>query len=350
MDKIFLLLDKIIWKLGVKKKLKKLLFIEEELNCTYQKLKNLKAYQDASIIHLHNIHGGYFDLNALEKIANEKYIVWTLHDMWCLTGGEVYTFGNENYTKGIGKTPYLYLTPLNSPILDRRQYYLEKKKEIYEKIYKKIFFVPVSHWLENCFLKSYVYHSKLHLSCIHNGYDDSIFYNTNKRNHLLPRILIFNTQNPFKGNELLEKILPKLDKKFELYIVGNNLLVDHINVIHLPYQHHRQSLAELYNSVDLLIFPSLAENLPLVPLEAMACGVCVVASNIGGIPEIINHSQNGFLFNNESELIDLVNQLINNQPRLQSIGNHASLYVKEHFNMQKMLDNYTKLYESILQS
>ena len=79
---------------------------DDNFNFTYSKLKKIKEYQAAQIIHLHNIHGGYFDLNDLRKIAKEKIIVWTLHDMWAITGGESYIMDDENFN---GKMDYSFL-------------------------------------------------------------------------------------------------------------------------------------------------------------------------------------------------------------------------------------------------
>ena len=149
LDHGILFLDKVLYKIGVRKQLKKIFFTGEVYNFTYRKLKNIKEYQQADIIHLHNIHGGYFDLMALEKIALDKPIVWTMHDMWGITGGEAHTFECDNYKRGVAKTPYLNVYPLNNPLIDLRQYYLRKKKKLYNIISKRIVFVPASYWLEN---------------------------------------------------------------------------------------------------------------------------------------------------------------------------------------------------------
>ena len=54
-------------------------------------------------------------------------------------------------------------------------------------------------------------------------------------------------------------------------------------------------LADIYNAVDLYVTPSLEENLPNTIMEAMACGVPCVGFNVGGIPEMIDHLQNGYV-------------------------------------------------------
>ena len=346
-DSFFLFLNKIIWKLGIKKVFKKAFFIEEEFNCTYQKLKKTTAYQQADIIHLHNIHGGYFDLNALIQIAKEKKIVWTLHDMWPITGGEAHVFENENYKKGIGATPYKHIPPISSPIIDRRQHYLELKKKIYCSIHKNLCFVPVSNWLENCLLSSYVYDKKIKEKMIYNGYDDSVFYTIERNKNELVKILIFSAQNPFKGESIFEEVLSKITVPFELIVVGKNIFIDGVKTTTLPYISDRKKLADLFRSIDVLIFPSNAESFGLVPLEAMACGVCVFASAVGGIPEIIQQDETGFLFNSKEILIKQLNTTLQNINFIHSIGSFAAKTVKNKFTLTNMIQEYNNVYNKL---
>lgn len=350
-DAFFHVLTKLKWRFRPDFSFKKVFFLDDEFNHTFKKLKKLKIYQEADIVHLHNIHGGYFDLTALVEIAKEKKIVWTLHDMWCMTGGEAYTFENENYKIGIGKTPYISVPPLNNPLIDRRQHFLELKKRIYAEIASSITFVPVSNWLNKCLQDSFVWNSSLQSVVIYNGVDNSIFYKNRKSTtSTVPKILIFNNNNIFKGENVFQEVLEKIETSFELYIVGKQLSV---NNQHLTQVHHfapirdRAELAALYNTVDVLLFPSKADNFPLVPLEAMACGVCVLASNIGGIPELIKHQQTGFLFNEKEELIKILNNLLKSQELISSIGNEGNKFVMENFTLDKMIKRYMNLYKRI---
>lgn len=72
-----------------------------------------------------------------------------------------------------------------------------------------------------------------------------------------------------------------------------------------------EDLLRIIKEHDLFILPSLSEGLPQVILESMACGVLVLASNIGGIPQIVKNDINGFTFNPQSstELQDLILKL-----------------------------------------
>ncbi len=351
LDRLFLVLDKLKWRFQPDYSFKKVFFMEEEFNSTYKKLKKMPCYLSADIIHLHNIHGGFFDIHALEDIAQEKKIVWTLHDMWCMTGGEAYTFENENYVKGIGKTPYLNVPPLNNPVIDRREHYIHLKKELYKKIAPNITFVPVSDWLNKCLLKSYVWNQDMKIRCIKNGIDTTIFNIQKQKDSQMPSILIFNSTNIFKGENIYTEILTSIPCPFELHVVGSKIQINNPNLQNI--QHYepikdRHQLAELYNEVDILLFPSKADNLPLVPLEAMACGVCVFASDVGGIPEIIKHNTTGFLFSDKQELTRLLAEKLAELPLLRSIGLKASQEVNNHFTLPGMIAAYEILYSDIL--
>lgn len=350
--KVFAFLNKLKWRFKAKYSIKKLLAIEDKYNHTFQNLKKLKEYKEADIIHLHNIHGDYFDLDAIEIIAKEKKIIWTLHDMWSMTGGEAYTFENENYKIGIGKTPYLNVPPLNGTLVDNRQKYLEQKKSIYKNSSENITFISVSKWLESCFRQSYVFNEKLKIKTIYNGFDDDVFYPKNRTDAQNCRILIFNSKSPFKGSEIFKSVIESITTPFELYIIGDAINIQNekmLNVTVQPYLTDRKLLAKLYNSVDVLIFPSKAEAFGLIPVEAMACGVCVFASNIGGIPEIIEDKKNGFLFNSTEELCNQLNQTISDKTVIKNIGKLAAEDVKRKFPIKRMLDEYEKLYQETIQ-
>ncbi len=344
-DKIFFKLDQFLFKFGLKSRLKSKLSVADQGNQTYEKLRTMEAYQKADIIHLHNIHGGYFDLKALEDIAKEKKIVWTLHDMWPVTGGESYTLENENYTIGIGKTPYLNMAPLNDPWLDRRQHHIELKKKIYEKINASITFVPVSAWMESVLRKSYVFQQEMRVNRIDNGYDELIYFNKRQRKQDTPKVLFFNSNNIYKGCSVFTDIIEECATKMEITNIG--IPINHQNVRNLPYIKNRAELAEIYNQHDILVLPSLAESFSLVALEAMACGVCVIASNAGALPERI-HPEWGYLFdvNNSDSLKEKLFTAISDLNNTRLKGEMAAEEAKK-FTFTAMFKKYEDLYHKI---
>jgi glycosyltransferase involved in cell wall biosynthesis len=63
----------------------------------------------------------------------------------------------------------------------------------------------------------------------------------------------------------------------------------------IDYLSNEAEIAQLYNAVDLFVTPSLQDNLPNTIVEAMSCGTPCVGFNVGGIPEMIDHRQNGYV-------------------------------------------------------
>ncbi|WP_066838944.1 glycosyltransferase [Rufibacter ruber] len=206
-SRVYDFLDRVVRKLGFNNQFKILFSLAEQGNFTYSRLQQTQAYQQADLIHLHNLHGNYFDLSALAQIAREKPVVWTLHDMWPMTGGEFYTYGNLNYQQGIGKTPIRYLAPLQDPLLDLRQQHLERKKKLYRQLAHRLTFVPVSYWLEEAFKQAYVFDPSLQVRTIYNGVDTAVFYNQQLRTWPKPRLLFFNASGESKASHLFRVIL-----------------------------------------------------------------------------------------------------------------------------------------------
>ena len=90
------------------------------------------------------------------------------------------------------------------------------------------------------------------------------------------------------------------------------------------------------NSLDLLVVPSFDEAFPSVVLEAFATGTLVVASDVGGIPEMIENKVNGFLFEagDAVELTDILEEIINNGNALHDIPRSAFKILKERFELR----------------
>lgn len=75
---------------------------------------------------------------------------------------------------------------------------------------------------------------------------------------------------------------------------------------HGPYT--QEDLPGIFSKTDVAIIPSRSENYPFIVRECLHAGVPVIASNVGGIPEIIQDGVNGFLFK-QGDFRDLANKL-----------------------------------------
>ncbi|MCF8256652.1 MAG: glycosyltransferase [Flavobacteriales bacterium] len=259
-------------------------------------------FRSAEILHLHNLHGGYFSYAALPALAKGKKVVWTLHDEHIYTGHCAVTLGCDRWKTGCGLCPHLDTYP--AVITDRTSELLSLKKACFEKTDPHL--VCPSQWLANRVRLAFP--EKENISVIPNGIDTEVFRPLDKKAmrdkwglpmdaYLLLYTADMGTANPYKGGNVIRKIVSRLHDGDNVGIVTIGDSGGPMNAHHFPIPPitEEQGMAELYAAADLMIYPTLADNLPLVVLEAMACGLPVVASDIGGIPEIVSNGENGYL-------------------------------------------------------
>jgi glycosyltransferase involved in cell wall biosynthesis len=200
---------------------------------------------------------------------------------------------------------------------------------------------------------------------INNGIDISIFTPQNKvavRDELqlpIDKFLVlfvaeFSTDNPFKGGEIVREVIGRNHEPNLCFItIGSEKSSVLSNHIEFPYISNDQELAKLYAACDVLFYPTNADNFPLVVLEAMACGLPVIASNIAGIPEIIQDNHNGFLVDGYSSVEKYEEKLkavyeLKNTDTFDIIAKNALNTVVEKFSLEDMIENYKSLYESLM--
>ncbi|MEW5977040.1 MAG: glycosyltransferase [Acidobacteriota bacterium] len=104
--------------------------------------------------------------------------------------------------------------------------------------------------------------------------------------------------------------------------------------------------------MDVFVLPSLYEGLPNALLEAMAWGVPVVASSVGGVPEVIQHQINGLLVapGDAQAIAEAVRFVFTHPGEAQAMAQAARRCVEQHFSLSAMLGEYDELYEQLLQN
>jgi glycosyltransferase involved in cell wall biosynthesis len=308
------------------------------------------------IIHLHWIHGGMLSIKQLSKLR--KPIVWSLHDMWAFTGGCHYTEECTRYLHGCGECKVLGSTKskdLSSSIFN-------KKQAAYQKL-PQLIPIGLSKWMATCAKQSRLL-GHLPIAQLPNPINIQLYKPLQREAcrmlwnlPLHKKIVLFGAVNssadPRKGYAQLLKALRLLPPSEDLafFIFGSNC---HSEISDLPFPVYHAgmlqddaSLVTLYNACDVMIVPSLQENLSNAIMESLACGTPVVAFDIGGNADMIHHKQNGylaqpFLAEDLAHGIDFV---------LQSHDDSLRTNAREsvtRFSYPVIAKRYTELYQGIL--
>ena len=112
----------------------------------------------------------------------------------------------------------------------------------------------------------------------------------------------------------------------------------------------RRDIPEIFSIMDVFIMPSIFEGLPLILLEAMAMGKPVIASRVGGIPEIVRHEVTGILVEpaNPSAIANSIVKLLKDPVGAKRIGDSGREEVKRRFTIDTMTEKIEALYNGIL--
>ena len=270
----------------------------------------LPEFEQADVIHLHWVNQGYLSLSNLDKIMHSgKHVVITMHDQWYFTGICHYSGKCEKYKDLCYKCELLSGNFLGDLALK----VFQQKQRIYSDT--RLTFVGCSQWMANLAKQSKLTQGHKVVS-IPNAINTDLFRPQEKqqaRERLqLPldkHLLLFGCQRitdkrkGFKylmeALELIKQQKPEFAQNTLLVVVGGEAetLRDKMpfDTIPVKYVSDPQKMVTLYNAVDIYVTPSLQDNLPNTIMEAMACGIPCVGFNVGGIPEMIDHQQNGYV-------------------------------------------------------
>lgn len=109
----------------------------------------------------------------------------------------------------------------------------------------------------------------------------------------------------------------------------------------------KQDAGKYLKGFDILVMPSIKEGLPYVVMEAMAAGLPIIASDVGGVPDLIEHGKNGLLVKTKDStgMAEGLKKLIQNHEARISLGKEAKTRVKTNFRFRDMLTRTITLYE-----
>lgn len=330
--------------------------------CLPENTASRVAVYNPDIVHLFWVNGGFVRIETLKRF--KRPIVWTLHDMWSFTGGCHYDDGCGKFQQSCGACPILqskYERDLSRRIWKRKQTSWEGLP---------IVLVATSRWLADMARSSSLFEGR-RVEVIPNGIDTETYKPINKEMaraaYNLPhdkRLVLFSafgaTTDKRKGNQFLVQALNRMaeagwDSKIELVIIGASEPESppdlKMKVHYVGHLYDEISQVLLYSAADVVVAPSMQENLSNTVMEALACGTPVVAFRIGGMPDMIDHKINGYLATpfESSDLADGVIWVLENESRHASLSQRARQTVEERYALRIVAEQYAALYQSIVQ-
>ena len=310
------------------------------------------------IVHLHWICGGMMTIEDIGKIKSP--IVWSLHDNWAFTGGCHIMWECEKYKETCEACPRLgsdKKNDLSYKVFQRKQKTFASKKDIT--------IVGLSKWLNECSKSSTLLKDKNHIN-LPNPIDTNIFkpFDKDKSRELwsLPKdkkLVLFGamsaTSDINKGFKELSDALSKLEKTddVEFVVFGSSKPQNAPNLgfktHYLGSLHDDVSLVTLYSSVDVMIVPSLQENLSNAIMESLSCGTPVVGFDVGGNSDMIEHKDTGYLAKpfDATDLKDGIEWVLNN-PNYDELCVNARKKVLKEFDSVVVAKRYMEFYEEII--
>ena len=319
-------------------------------------LLNTEQYKKADIIHCHNLHGWYFNLNTLQKMCSEKKVIWTFHDMWPITPHCCHAFDGK-VKNGFYECPSLKIYP--SLLWHNEKKLINTKENIYSN--SNFHIVSPSQWLVDK-IKGSILNDKP-LTLINNGIDTNFFspgdMNQSRNKLQLPldkKIILFvangGLSNTLKGGKYLMEVKKSFEnnKNIIFICIGGDKQEVKDNMMFFKTTSKPEFLREFLRASDLILFPSLADNFPLVLLEAAACGLPIVAFDVGGVNEIFENKLGGYIakYGQTEDLINGINFLLGkNNDEIKDINNYLRKTTIEKFNDINMVSKYIELYNSL---
>lgn len=313
---------------------------------------------ECDLVHIHQATD-WMGLNHLfADIPKTTPIVMSLHDLWPITGGCVIYGGCHQYRETCRDCPVLS-KPFNR-FLGTRQ--LEAKVKLYAR--ERLSFIANSEWTRDMMREATVLAQNHSISVIHPAVDANCYA---PRDRAIARsklnipddalVLCTGAASVTDCNKNIAAVLRvaanvRSDRRIVTIVFGDGVLSvpAGMNVRFLGAITDQSELARIYNASDMFVSTSRMETYGMTFIEAMACGIPVLAYRTGAIPSVLNDGNAGRLIelDNESALVSAINDLAADRAHAQQLGEAGRNLVVRRNGVKPMVDAHISHYKSVL--
>ncbi len=315
----------------------------------------------SDILHLHWLNGMCDFPSFFASIPDDMPVVWTLHDQNTFTGGCHYADECRSFESGCGSCSQL-IGPSENDL--SRQGFVAKEGMFTG---KNLHIVTPSRWMEREVRKSRLLESARSVQTIYNPLDVNEFSPQDRRaaRELLglpmdKTVIAFGAAslgNQRKGIQKLAEALSYIEDKENIVglAFGNGVLPETEGtmpqIVNAGYADTLERQVAIYSAADLYVLPSLADNMPQMSVESMACGVPVVAFDVGGVPEVVVPQQTGLLaeLRDTPDLAQKIQWMLDHPEQRERMGRQAREHVVEMFATEQQIQKHVELYQRLLQ-
>jgi glycosyltransferase involved in cell wall biosynthesis len=306
------------------------------------------------VIHAHNLHGRYFDLAVLPRLARRAPTILTLQDMWLLTGHCAHSFDNDRWETGCGACPYLGTYPALRR--DATRWNHRRKRRLTGRVRLNV--SAPSTWLLDRVARSHLARHPRRL--VPNSCDLGVFAPGDaaaaRRELGLPTdrpILFFpanvGLHNQFKDPATLLRALRHLhDLRPLLLAFGAKDGASVEGLTRLAPTRSESLMASYYRAADIVVYPSRADTAPIALIEALACARPAVATPVGGIPEIVADGESGLLAPADDRLFAAaIRRLLDDRELRGRLGETGRRVAEQRYDFRRAVDTWLDWYAEL---
>jgi glycosyltransferase involved in cell wall biosynthesis len=332
-------------------------FTDDRNSLGYQFAHHIPA---ADVINLHWVATLLDYESFFAKVPRTTALVWTLHDMNVFTGGCHYDDGCGRFQDQCGACPQLgSMRPM-----DLSWEIWRRKKNIFASLApQRLHIVTPSRWLAQEISRSSILGDRFPVSVIPYGVDTVEFSPRDKKAAreilgvpLDARVVLFgahNVETRRKGGAALAEALGMIAGLPGLFVLtfggGQPTLPPAIPSRHVPYVSDDRLLSMIFSAADVLVAPSIQDNLPAVVLEAMACGLPVIGCATGGVPDAVRPGVTGALVppGDAVVLATAVRTLLGQPERLRELQANCRHVAVHEYALRIQAERYIELYAAL---